>query len=116
MTITPKQRKILEERDPYCLHCADDSTLQVHHRKGRGMGGRPKKSLDRLDNLLRVCAWLNYQMEADWRVASNSHDMGWKLKQSDDFSTPVFDNLTRTWYQLTEDGRKVETKPPQYLV
>lgn len=110
MSVSNKLRKILEQRDPYCLHCGDDDTLQVHHRKGRGMGGRPKNSLDRLDNLLRVCAWLNYQMEADWRLAKEAQKMGWKLRQSDDTATPVFDKMQGTWYLLKEDGQKMEVR------
>ena len=110
MTVTTKLRQILEQRDPYCLHCGDEDTLQVHHRKGRGMGGRPKNSLDRLDNLLRVCAWLNYQMEANWKIAQHAREKGWKLSQSDDMAKPVFDTMQSTWYLLREDGTKTEVR------
>lgn len=104
----------LRERDPYCIHCGADDTLQTHHRQNRGMGG--SKKLDRLDNLIRICAWLNYMMEQDANVAAEARDMGWKLGSWDGFDTPVFDKTLQTWFILTADGRKVPSTPPMYLI
>lgn len=114
MAVTRKMSLQLRERDPYCIHCGDDEPLQVHHRRNRGMGGSTK--LDRYDNLIRVCAWLNYQMEQNADVAANAREMGWKLGQWDGFDTPVYDNLQRKWFLLSQDGKKIPTTPPMYLI
>ena len=114
MAVTRKMSMQLRERDPYCVHCGADDGLQVHHRQNRGMGG--SKKLDRLDNLIRICPWLNYMMEQDSAVANEARDMGWKLGSWDGFDTPVFDKMQGKWFNLTLEGRKVETTPPQFLI
>ena len=78
------------------------------------MGG--SKNLDRFDNLIRVCAALNYAMESDAGVALEARELGWKLGQWDGFEMPYFDKVMNRWYLLTQDGRKIETTPPQYLI
>jgi len=78
------------------------------------MGG--SKAMDRFDNYLRVCAALNYAMESDAAVAAEARDMGWKLGKWDGFDAPYFDRVQMKWYLLTEDGRKVETEAPNYLI
>lgn len=114
MAVTRKMSIQLRERDPYCLHCGADTELQVHHRRNRGMGG--SKTLDRYDNLIRICAWLNYQMEQNADIATEARDMGWKLGQWDGFDNPVFDKMQGKWFTLTSTGTKVETSPPMYLI
>lgn len=114
MAVTRKMSLQLRERDPYCIHCGADDTLQTHHRQNRGMGG--SKKLDRLDNLIRICAWLNYMMEQDADVAAEARSMGWKLGSWDGFDTPVFDKTMQAWFILTADGRKVPSTPPMYLI
>ena len=114
MAVTRKMSLQLRERDPYCWHCGESDTLQVHHRRNRGMGGSIK--LDRFDNLIRVCAWLNYAMEQNADIAAEAREMGWKLGQWDGFDTPVFDKTLVKWFILTQDGRKVESAPPMYLI
>lgn len=112
--LTRKQALLLRERDSWCWHCGESDTLQVHHRRNRGMGG--SKVLDRFDNLIRVCAWLNYAMEQNADIAAEAREMGWKLGQWDGFDTPVFDKTLVKWFILTQDGRKVESTPPMYLI
>jgi len=102
------------EAHPYCPHCGATNGLQTHHRASRGMGG--SKAMDRFDNYLRVCAALNYAMESDAAVAAEARDMGWKLGKWDGFDAPYFDRVQMKWYLLTEDGRKVETEAPNYLI
>lgn len=107
MAITNKMALLLRERDPYCLHCGENVHLQVHHRRNRAMGG--SKLLDRYDNLIRVCAELNYAMESNAEIAQEAREFGWKLGQWDDFAHPVFDKVQQKWFYLTKEGTKNET-------
>jgi hypothetical protein len=115
MNRTQVLKRVREVHD-HCPHCGNTETLQIHHRKNRGMGGRGKNSLDRFDNFLRVCAWLNYAMESNVDVAAEAREMGWKLGQWDGFESPYFDKTDMRWYLLTQDGRKIHTHPPMYLI
>ena len=104
-------RKLVEARDEACWHCAKTDGLQVHHRRGRGMGGVKGKAADAANspqNLIRVCADYNYLMESNARVAARARGWGHKLSTWDDTSLPVFDCATFTWYVLTHEGEKVE--------
>ena len=85
-----------------------------HHRMNRGSGGR--KSLDRLDNLMLVCARYNGLMESDAVVARDAREFGHKLSSWQDFSNPVFDQFDLSWWELTEDGLKNRVNPPDYLI
>jgi hypothetical protein len=114
MAICEYIRKKIRERDFYCYHCGATEALEVHHRKGRKMGS--SKLLDRLDNLILVCSKYNFEMEADANVAAEAREFGHKLASWEDFSSPVFDAPHLTWYKLSEDGSKVETQPPSYLI
>lgn len=113
MAITTKMARQLRERDPYCWHCGEDFGLQVHHRRNRGMGS--SKLLDKYENLIRVCAELNYAMESHADIAAEARQKGWKLGQWDDFSHPVFDNVQQKWFYLTKEGNKHETGEPDGL-
>ena len=112
--ISDRIRRLVTERDHHCLHCGTNEGLQVHHRKNRGQGG--SKLLDRLDNLILVCAAYNYAMEADPDAARDAREFGHKLQSWQDFSNPVFDQSELTWYKLTEDGGRVKVNAPSYLI
>lgn len=114
MAISAALRQKIRDRDDHCLHCGSTENLVLHHRRNRGYGG--SKLLDRADNLLRVCAALNYAMESDANIANEAKDMGWKLGQWQDFSQPVFDRVAMTWWRLDERGGKEQVEPPMYLV
>lgn len=115
MALTQKMSLQLRARDPYCVHCGADTELQVHHRRNRGMGGRPKNSLDKYENLIRICASLNYAMEQDADVAREAKDKGWKLGQWDNYETPVYDRMQDAWFILTPKGDKVQVEKPELL-
>ena len=107
-------RRLLKQRDSHCWDCGTDQDLVPHHRQNRGAGGR--KSLDRLDNLILVCATYNGLMESDAAVASQARDFGHKLQSWNEFSDPVFDQFDLSWWILTEDGSKIQTQAPTYLI
>ena len=114
MALTRKQIEKLRARDTYCVHCGDDSALVPHHRRNRQAGG--SKLLDRLDNLMLVCALYNGLMESDATVAQQARDFGHKLNSWSDFSTPMFDRSSMNWYELDEQGGKRVVDPPSYLI
>jgi hypothetical protein len=105
---------MVERRDEYCLHCGATSGLVIHHRKNRGSGG--SKLLDRADNLLLVCATYNSMMESDKATMISARDFGHKLQSWEEFSDPVFDQISLTWWILSPDGSKIQTNPPDYLI
>lgn len=114
MALTKAMLDKLRSRDKLCWHCGENDDLVPHHRRNRGMGG--SKQLDRLDNLMMVCAIYNGMMESDSATARNARDLGHKLNSWQEFSEPVFDTPNRTWYVLTSKGEKLETEPPQHLI
>lgn len=113
MALSRKQIIQLRERDPYCYHCGEYETVP-HHRRNRAMGG--SKILDRLDNLIMVCAEYNGNMESNAHIASQARDFGHKLGQWDGFEMPVFDQLSKIWYQLGNDGSRATCDAPNYLI
>jgi hypothetical protein len=115
MAISDRIRKIVLERDgSRCYHCGTSENLQIHHRRSKGFGG--SKLLDLYQNLITVCAAYNYAMEADADTAAEAREYGHKLQSWRDISDPVFDTPNLTWYKLTEDGDRVKTEAPSYLI
>ncbi len=96
--------KKLRERDSHCWHCGETDDLVPHHRRNRGMGG--SQILDRLDNLMLVCAVYNGQMESDSMVAARAREWGHKLASWQAFETTVTDVADGVMYQLDADGEK----------
>ena len=77
---TPKAvLKALTARDGHvCGWCgSDNETLVPQHRAGRGMGGR--KSMDRLSNLIWLCAQENTDVESDASIAAAARLAGIKI-------------------------------------
>ncbi|NBU22795.1 MAG: HNH endonuclease [Actinobacteria bacterium] len=108
--ITKAMKDKLAKRDPYCVHCGEDAELVIHHRKNRGMGG--SKKLDNMSNLLRICPWYNTFIESSATAADVAREHGHKLRQWDDFDTPILDECTGIWYVLDDVGNKNQVPPP----
>ena len=112
--VNDRVRKQIEKRDPACWHCGTTQDLVLHHRRNRGMGG--SKLIDTPQNLIRVCQNYNLLMELDPQTAAEAMEYGHKLQSWRDISDPVFDTPNLTWYKLTEDGDRVKTEAPSYLI
>ncbi len=109
--IKPSIRKQLEARDEWCWHCGEHNDLVIHHRRNRGMGGTKGKQAaitNGCQNLIRVCAQYNFEMESNATVGAAARGWGHKLPMWEDLEHPVFDCTKFVWYVLTTDGRKVE--------
>jgi hypothetical protein len=79
------------------------------------MGGRGN-SLDTPANLILVCARYNLEMESDSKIMVSALVRGHKLRQTDSFFEPIFDNVTNQWFILDNEGRKNATnsRSPQF--
>lgn len=106
MPLTKKQLDTLRNRDTYCWHCGTEYGLVPHHRKNRKAGG--SKLLNRLDNLIMVCAIYNSEMESVSKVAMEARQYGHKLASWANLDSPCFDKKNQVWYSLTETGEKLE--------
>lgn len=109
-----KVYQAVKERDAWCWHCGTETELVLHHRRNRGMGGSIK--LDRQDNLIRVCSRYNFEMESNPKIAAEARERGHKLGSWDGFDTPILDVALGKWFILTNDGRKVPSGPPMFLI
>ncbi len=112
MALSTAMLKKLRQRDTYCLHCGEDRQeyLIPQHRKNRQMGG--SKLLDRLDNLVMICAYYNGAMESNAAVADNARMYGHKLTQWDSLDHPVYDECDGEWYLIDVQGGKTKTVSP----
>ena len=95
--------KKLRARDKdQCWHCGSEEQLTVQHRANRGMGG--SRLRDNPSNLILLCWFANFEMEASAVKAEVAKRCGWKLLQTDDPSlVPVFHQPTQTWFLLSDD-------------
>jgi hypothetical protein len=107
----PKDRASLFKRDEeQCWHCGTTEQLTVQHRVNRGMGGSNRR--DNPANLILLCWFVNFEMEASSRAAESARLAGWKVDRGGvPDLTPVFHQPTNSWYLLDNAwGRRVIPK------
>ena len=97
-----KTRKALFERDSHrCWHCGSEE-VTVQHRANRGMGG--SKEMDNAANLILLCWFVNFEMEASDKKAREAERYGWKISRyADPTSIPVWHYPSQTWILLNDD-------------
>lgn len=90
------------ERDTRCQRCGDHDTLDVHHRRARGMGGTQAK--DRLSNLLTLCRACHNTTEAH---PVDARALGYRLdadQEPDQTPLWAFTVNGPGWWRLGDDG------------
>lgn len=102
MALNAKTRERVYERDQgKCWHCGTDQNLSIQHRANRGMGG--SKSRDNAANLILLCWYVNFEMEASDKKARIARVAGWKLSQYDDPTVvPVWHHPSQQWLLLDD--------------
>jgi len=100
--LNAKTRKALFERDSHrCWHCGSEE-VTVQHRANRGMGG--SKEMDNAANLILLCWFVNFEMEASDKKAREAERYGWKISRyADPTSIPVWHYPSQTWILLNDD-------------
>jgi hypothetical protein len=106
----PQDRKKLLARDEeVCWHCGTTEGLTVQHRVNRGMGGSNRR--DNPANLILLCWFVNFEMEASSRAAKSARLAGWKCDRGAvPELTPVYHYPTNSWY-LLDNGWKRRVIP-----
>lgn len=102
MALNAKTRKALFERDSHrCWHCGSEE-VTVQHRANRGMGG--SKEMDNAANLILLCWFVNFEMEASDKKAREAERYGWKISRyADPTSIPVWHYPSQSWILLNDD-------------
>lgn len=104
--LTKKQWQRLLDRDGYCLHCGETERLSPQHRRNRGMGGSADAETNSSSNLMVICSFENWRIEASNSAAENARKAGWKLRPWESTMTPVQDRTTGQWWVLLDDFTK----------
>jgi len=114
MTVTEKEFRKYLARDSHCLHCGlQDETLVPQHRVNRGAGGSKAKRLSNASNIITLCAYFNYLIEASSEAAVTAQAYGWKLKTwQNPLEVTVYDYVSGNWYLLLNDFTRTIGKPP----
>ncbi len=96
-----KTREALIKRDQgKCWHCGGEE-VTVQHRANRGMGG--SKIMDNPANLILLCWFVNFEMEASDKKAREAELAGWKIsKYADGTTIPVWHAPSQAWLLLDD--------------
>lgn len=101
--LTKKQWQRLLDRDGYCLHCGETERLSPQHRRNRGMGGSADAETNSSSNLMVICSFENWRIEASESAAASARLAGHKLQPWQPTSAPVLDRVTGKWWILSND-------------
>ena len=114
MTVTEKEFRKYLARDSHCLHCGlQDDTLVPQHRVNRGAGGSKDKRLSNASNIITLCAYYNYLIEASSEAAVTAQAYGWKLRTwQNPLEVAVYDYVSDNWYLLLDNFTRTIGKPP----
>ena len=94
--------RVWERDGGKCWHCGGTENLTIQHRVNRGMGG--SKKLDRASNLILLCWFTNFEIEASHTAAVVAKNQGWKVsKYVDPATVPVFSYGRQVWLLLDDD-------------
>ncbi len=96
-------RELVKARDGGCMVCGDQ-TVDLQHRRARGMGGAKDPAANKPSNLVCLCRPHHELVETDpWWMARGA-EKGWRVSQSRD------PRLVRCWVRdagpmfLLDDG------------
>jgi predicted molibdopterin-dependent oxidoreductase YjgC len=103
--VNVKTREALIKRDlGVCWHCGS-SEVTVQHRGNRGMGGSKLK--DNPANLILLCWFVNFEMEASDKKARIAELYGWKISKWADATTiRVWHEPLQAWFLLDDDWHR----------
>lgn len=95
-------KKLYARDQNQCLHCGTTENLTVQHRANRGMGG--SKNRDQASNLIVLCWFVNFEMEASSIKAKIAKEYGWKLESWESPAmVEVWSEPLRRWILLNDD-------------
>jgi len=103
--LNAKIREALVKRDGgICWHCGTDE-VTVQHRANRGMGG--SKTMDNPANLILLCWFVNFEMEASDKAARAAENYGWKISRyADPLTVAVYHAPSSSWILLDDAWKR----------
>lgn len=110
---TPKTRALILQRDGGCFMCGTTTSLNVHHRTARGMGGAKAAWINKASNGITLCGsgvtGCHGRVEA-YRAWAESQGLIVRRGVTLPAHVPVtHPQLGELW--LTDDGRYVYVEP-----
>lgn len=94
--------RLFERDNGQCWHCGTTENLTVQHRMNRGMGG--SRLRDNPANLILLCWYSNFEMEASSVKAEVARVSGWKIRNGYiPANVPAFHQPSNTWICLNDD-------------
>lgn len=106
---TNVRKVVLLRAEGRCEGCGLKGSLQLHHRRPRGMGGSTDPKAGTAANALALCSGCHLQVAEQKR--DGAREMGWLIPQgTDPEETPV--RLYDGWFWLGVGGEAHPIKKP----